>query len=653
MITKIAIKNVGKSIKDYMVYFFTLSFSVCIFYMFNSIYAQEAVIALNQYQSQSIKTINGLLAYVSVFVAVLLGFLIIYANDFFIKRRKREFGIYMSLGLDRMKISAILLIETIIVAIFALIVGLLAGVFLSQFMSIFTAKIFEADMSKFQFVFSFSAVVKSILSFGVLFAIVIVFNVFNVSKLKLIDMIYSDKKNQENKIKNIKVQIPIFIISVIMLFAAYYLIITNGIFELSVKFLFAIILGINGTLLFYFSLSDILIWLIKKNKKVYFKNLNAFILNQLASKINTNFISISIISIVLLLTIGIFSTGYSMQKLFSSEIKESAASDFTFHNLMDEENGLNDDFTKIKNYLKSEGYDGKSEICNFYLLEEEYGYLADKLINNDIPDVNSKIQAVSLSEFNNNMRLQNKEEIELKENQYGLLSNINNMNETVKEILSKEIELKVGDESLKPKVSIKGSLRNTVDQLIIIVPDRYVNTLEQNSVVMNYDLMDKELVNKMEDELTNDVVVELGGGYFTSKAKIYAEAVGNRAMLSFIAIYLGSVFMMSSAVILAIQQLTEASDNKHRYKLLKKLGVDSKDINKGLFLQILCYFSLPLILAVIDSIFGLWAVNDALIKYGGVTIGTDIVVTIAFIGVMYLIYFILTYTCSKNIINRD
>ena len=187
MLFKLSIRNMKKSFKDYAIYFLTLVLGVAIFYMFNSIDSQQAMLEVSQSTRDIIKLMINMLGYISVFVAVVLGLLIVYANNFLINRRKKEFGIYMTLGMGKRQISKIILMETIVVGIMSLIVGLIIGVFASQFMSILVAKMFEADMSKFQFVFSKDACIKTGIYFAVMYVAVMFFNTFTVSRYKLIN----------------------------------------------------------------------------------------------------------------------------------------------------------------------------------------------------------------------------------------------------------------------------------------------------------------------------------------------------------------------------------------------------------------------------------------------------------------------------------
>lgn len=162
MLFKLSLKNMKKSFKDYAIYFLTLILGVAIFYMFNSLDSQEAMMTVNQSTRQIVELMVNMIAWVSVFVAAVLGFLIVYANNFMVKRRKKEFGLYMTLGMGKWQISKILLVETIVIGLLSLVVGMVVGVFGSQLMSVLVAKLFQADMSAYTFVFSKAAMGNSL-----------------------------------------------------------------------------------------------------------------------------------------------------------------------------------------------------------------------------------------------------------------------------------------------------------------------------------------------------------------------------------------------------------------------------------------------------------------------------------------------------------
>ena len=185
MITKLSLKNISKSFKDYAIYFFTLILGVAIFYVFNAIDSQTVMMDVSTSTREIIKLMTNMLSGVSVFVSFILGSLIIYASRFLIKRRNKEFGIYLILGMSKRKISLILFLETLFIGIISLVVGLLIGSCLSQLMSLLVANMFEADLTNFSFVFSKSAALKTLLYFGIMYLVVMLFNVINISFIKI------------------------------------------------------------------------------------------------------------------------------------------------------------------------------------------------------------------------------------------------------------------------------------------------------------------------------------------------------------------------------------------------------------------------------------------------------------------------------------
>ena len=224
MYFKLASKNLKKSIKDYTIYFLTLVFGICIFYTFNSIESQRVMMDLSEIQAGAFQIIDVFTSVASVFISFILGFLIVYANNYLIKRRKKEFGIYMTLGMENKQLSRIIFVETILIGLISLAVGIGIGTILSQGLSIFTAKLFKVKLVNFTFVFSKLAFVKTVMCFGLIYLVVLIFNSFTIRKVKLIDLLTSAKKNESLKVKNIWISVITFVISIVMIGSAYFIV---------------------------------------------------------------------------------------------------------------------------------------------------------------------------------------------------------------------------------------------------------------------------------------------------------------------------------------------------------------------------------------------------------------------------------------------
>lgn len=663
MLFKLSIKNMKKSFKDYAIYFLTLVLGVAIFYMFNSLDSQEAMLEVSSSTSQMIKLMIGILGYVSVFVAIILGLLIVYANNFLINRRKKEFGIYMTLGMGKRQISKIILLETVFVGIISLGVGLVIGIFASQFMSVLVAKLFEVDMSNFQFVFSKNACIKTCVYFAVMYIAVMFFNTMTVSRYKLINLLNATKKNEKVKIKNPIISAVVFIGASVLLGYAYWSVTSNvTAIQTEVQLLIPILMGIIGTVLVFWSLSGFILSGVKSIKNIYLNGTNMFVLRQINSKINTTVISMSVICLMLFMTISILSSSLALRNTMQKDVKKLTPVDINLYTKYSE--------TTIQELLISNGF-------NINLLKDinEISIYGDKNLtlndfmgdnfttNNDITE-----DLIKVSDYNKIAQLYGNEQYDLDDDEYIVVCNFDTMTELINQILENKNDITISGKEYKSKyneckdgfIKISNSKSNIG---FIIVPDSCNLTddmITEQLLVANYNAKtddEKAEIEAMFDDNSelfkniNNNGIDLNG---FSKIALMESSIGFTCIVIFIAIYLGVIFLIASAAILALKQLTESSDNKQRYTILRKIGCDENMINKALFRQIAIFFGLPLILAIIHSIFG---VQVALTMMSGLASKEDllpsVIATAIIIGVIYGAYFLATYFGSKNIIKEE
>ena len=322
---KLIIRNVRKNIQDYMIYFLTLTVSVSMFYAFNSIQTQPALNDLDATKQLLSDQLGILLSALSVVVAVVLAFLILYANQFLLKRRKKELGIYTLLGMEKGKISRIFAGETLCVGILSLVFGLILGLLLSQGLSIFSLRLFAIDMSKFQIVFSISALKNTIGCFVLIFLIVMIFNVRTVSSVKLIDLLTASRKNEDMALRNKAAQISLAALSILCIVSSGVIIQHYGILPSRENswFQIAVVLLAAGTALFFFSVSAVLLTAIQANRKIYLKGLNTFLSRQIGSKVQTDFMTMSVVCALLAISICGISVGISSALTMKETCKAS------------------------------------------------------------------------------------------------------------------------------------------------------------------------------------------------------------------------------------------------------------------------------------------------------------------------------------------
>ena len=684
MLFKLSIKNITKSIKDYAIYFFTLVLGVAIFYVFNAIDSQTVMLNVSSSTSEIIRLMTTILGGVSVFVSFILGFLIIYASRFLIKRRNKEFGIYLTLGMSKRKISLILFFETLIIGVISLGVGLALGIVLSQLMSILVANMFDADLTKFQFTFSSSAALKTLLYFSIMYLIVMIFNTIIVNKCKLIDLLHGNKKSEKVKLKNPIICTIVFIIAVIALSYAYYLVTdgfgTSPLMNTISGILVPIALGCVSTFLIFWSLSGLILKIVMHLKKYYYKGLNSFTIRQISSKINTTVFSMTIICLMLFFTICIFSSALSIKNSLSGNLKDLAPVDIQFSKLQqlsdEEEESFSKDIiedynTTAKDTLQRlDVYKYLKEVVdiNIYRLEEitlkdSFGDQIEQ-IGKDYPLLayQDKETLIKLSDYNRLAKLYNKKELTLKDNEYVIIANYKMMADIRNIALKNNTKLTINSKNYYPKyqecqdgfIELSGSATNTG---VIILPDNALEGIHpyKNVLAANYQADTKE-----EKENVEDIVNTIINNHFNkdtllsynTKIDIYASSVGLGAMVTFVGLYLGIIFLISSAAILALKELSESTDNKERFNMLRKIGTDEKMINKALFNQIAVFFLFPLLLAIIHSIFGIEFANYILKTMGTESLLSSIILTAVFLVVIYGGYFLVTYYCSKTIIKE-
>ncbi len=664
MYFKLAAKNVKKSIKDFTIYFLTLTFGVCLFYVFNSIDSQQAMLIISNDQRDILQLMTQMLGYVSVFITVILGFLIIYANNFLIRRRKKELGLYMTLGMDRGKISRILIGETFFIGLFALAVGLILGVFASQGLSVLTAQLFGAQLRQFQFIFSPGALWKSVLYFGIIFVVVMIFNSIAVSRYQLIDLLYGGRRNEKLRVKNLWVSMILFLLSAACLGAAYHKVLTVGLMGLDG---IVILLGCAGTLLFFLSLSGFLLRIVKTSKGLYYKGLNMFVLRQINSKITTNSVSMSAICIMLFIAICTLSCGAGMANTMAGDLSKTTPYDasFTYAYYLSTPKPLSG---TLQEYIEQNGArlsDYASDYAEYTLYESDatYGQLATGDLTHAIKFLTPEgleamkktpIAMISVSDFNRQMALQGKEPIALGDGQYAVVANYNQMRDILNDHLSRGGTVTVSGTTLSPAMNqaLDDTLYTTpqaLDTGSLIVPDAIAQSgkIYQKGLNLQYKGDPQQMESRFQQAIKP---LENRYLHYNTKISIVENSGGLKAVIYYIALYVGIVFLLTSAAVLALQQLSESTDNVERYDLLQKIGAEKKMIHHALFWQILIYFMVPLTLALVHSYIGIKVSSETIELFGAMDIFQSTLFGALFILVVYGGYFLATYFGSKNII---
>lgn len=702
MLAKLAFANVRRSYKDFAIYFFTLLIGVAVFYAFNSITAQDAVLAFDKSQGNMIELLSYLINGVSVFICVILAFLVVYASRYLIKRRNKEFAIYLLLGMPKGTLLRLTLAETLIVGLVSLMVGIGLGLLISQGLLYVTAFMFVVDIPGFTFFVAQDELVKTIVVFLIIFALALFFNVGYVMKAKLIDLIQSERKNDTLKLRSIPVSFCLFLISCVIIGVSYYLLSENGI-VVNPIFGAATALVCVGTLLFFYSLSGFLLRVIQSIKPLYYRGLNMFTLRQVASRINSSFVSMAVICMTLFLAITSVAGGVgislSMQNSMASitHYDASATSYYSVASSLegsDYSNEVKQRYEALQGYLEKYDYNMAQGIADdakklglpdfnsvvresaqvdmydseatFGQLDEQLGkpmtdYVGAEMINPDYID--QTLSIVPVSQYNHAMEISGREGISLGRDEAVLNCDTDVVMDYARDVAKSGITLNVFghnlavDRDLNTETFQTTSIPGQMGILIVsdeIIPDDAVPiTSILNVQFTNNPDAEKQWKDIYEGISTSEDPETWPLNMGMTKEEVFSQNIGLTTIIAYLAIYIGLVLVVACAAILAIQQLTSASDNRTRYQLLNKLGASRSMVNGALFKQILIAFLFPLVLAIAHSLCALQEVVTLVQLFGHLDIGqTSIVVSGAFLAV-YGLYFALTYVAARGVIRSD
>ncbi|WP_165062896.1 FtsX-like permease family protein [Adlercreutzia sp. ZJ154] len=728
MLLKLAWRNIRHSVRDYTIYFLTLLFGVAVFYAFNSIGSQEVMFDLeSQADVRQFETTQVFMGMFSWLIACVLGFLILYSNGFLIKRRKREFGTYMLLGMSSRNMSLIMLIETIMVGVVSLVLGLVVGFLLSQAMSFFTASLFGATIKNYQFVFSPEALGVTIVSFVVIYVVVAIFNTFSVNRCKLIDLLYADSKNQKVAVRNPWVCLVVFIVSVGVLAYAYQQLIESGMVMLDdPRFIRATVCMLIGTFMLFWSLAGFVIAVLTHARGVYVRGLVPFTVRQIASRVNTAFLSLWAVCVMLFFSITVFSIGMGLVNVFTDGIEEANPYSATLSAEIYSEDTMMairdtseapDSRAKAMQAEAPERYESgvaynwdmaaalrenapqlwdetianNSQVDFYFLPSTTYGNILEQVGSEALDKLNeiqptlkeSNLLVISLSDLNAARALTGQTPVQLQANECVMVNNM----DISKDVAEMVVEARPTIDAMGTQLTFVGDMVDTqlednaikATAVTIAVPDYAIDNLRSQGAIPSRSVLNVMYAENGKSEVQNDEALgdiiaatqpkDMGGfEKGTSGAddkwasllwpvtrvltahEMITQSGGLKMLITYLALYIGFVFLISTAAILAVQQLSQTTDSLPRYRMLSRIGCSQRMINRSLLVQLVVYFLLPLVVAVCHSACAIGVMSVQLFDALGVSVVEPIAMAAAFVGVIYGGYMLVTYLTSRNVV---
>ena len=642
MLGKLSFRNAKRQAKDYCIYFITVIISVALMFSFNSIATSNDISELSSYMASFSKAISG----ISILIVLVMAWLINYCMRFMLEKRSKEFGTYQILGIEKKSISNIFTLENIMIGGIAFIIGIALGTFIYQILTSIIMNLFNQPY-QIEISFNIKAVGMTAIYFFGIFALVLLNCRRKIKKTKVYDLLYASKKNENNMIKNAKGNVILFTLSIALLVGA--VLINNNEFanasNMKGRNIFiAIIMLIVGIYLFYISISSFIVKRYLNNKSRKYKKDNMFLYRNLTSKINT--MSLSLGTIALMFTIILI--GGNVALLMNNMINNEIEMGYPYEIMISTADG---DFSKYKEYI---GKNTKVKDMYKYRLYNIKGIgLSTAFEKTPFKGaIDKEIDSVlSLTTYNKLREILGYEKVDLQDDEIiinclktakgGLEKYTKENNKTkivgkdvkIKEIRSENIA-QVGfngscyaiivPDSLIPLIEKEDQrLRDKNDKYSTIVTEQedgadkiYYLDFAYNFVATTENMTDekfyKELSNyiiKQEREIAGEINgeeqnynIEISLANVQTKGERMSQTKSFYTIMSFLAFYVALIFVMATATLLAIQQLSDSEKYKYRYELLRKLGVDELQINRTIFKQLLFYFAIPMVLPVIISI---------------------------------------------------
>ncbi|MGI6069704.1 MAG: FtsX-like permease family protein [Blautia sp.] len=658
---QLARKNVKKSAKDYFIYFFTLTFAVCLFYTFNSIGEQFTAFGILD-TLNFLSAAQGFMIGVSLLVCAIVGFLVVYANRFLMRRRKKEFGIYSVLGMDKRDIGKILMKETILIGFASLGFGILLGILASQGLTMITAKIAGVPVSAYSFVFSIKALGAAVLFFGLTYFCVHLFNVKEMRKMKLLDLLYADRKNEMVR-EGKKFSGLTGVLAVLLIAAGYFVIIRWSDRKMMESLGAGSLLIGAGTLFLFLFIGNVLIRYLKKRKNFYYRKLNLFAVSQFESRMKSSGVAIAVICIMMYMSVSIMGIGMGLGQSAISTKEKAAPFDVSISFFYDANAKKEQVLQKgIKGYLEEKGSEvlpqlGPEEEVTFYQLkdltmrqllgESASGQREVTKILDDSP-----VWYIGLEDYNRIRNLLGKEPVTLGENEYAFNYNMPDAKSVLEIYQTQEHPIEIGGEKLWMKNNgiYESTLENKnvlSDIGTLIVPQKLTDGgIPVMSILNGMFAGDEDAGNAaFQDDFAKIEYFD-----YNSRQDIYVEILSNQLIGTYIGSYLGIIFLVTACAVLALQQLTQTEDNRKRYRLLYQMGAGEDAMKKSLLTQMSVCFGLPLGVAAVHAGVILAGVYRDIPYLTAGDVARNILLTVGIAAVLYGVYFMTTYSGSKRIL---
>lgn len=662
VLSKLAIRNVKRSLKDYLIYIITVVIAFSLIFAFNFVSFSSDITEL----SEMMENLKYAIIFVSCIIVFVIAWLINYTMKFMFSKRSKEFGTYMLLGIEKKDINKMFLSENIVLGLISFIISFFVGTVLGNIISAIVMNLFEMPYK-----IKLSITLTPVLLSTVYFILIYLFTLFRSSrrmkKMKIHDLLYLEKKNEEKIWKRKKYRNILFIIFVILGILGLYLcdhafVISDdpsmvGYLGISILLLIISIYGIT------FTLGDFILAFINKRRKIKYSKDNLFVVKNFEAKARTIGFALGTLSLLITLTLVCMNMSFVMKDAFENNIDQQAPYDILvegmYSDVEESWTGKQDNRKKAWEYIDyiHKNYEIEEEL-HYQILTQKDHQVAKHIKNignNGFYDYDIYLK---VSDYNKLLEMLGEKPIHLKENEY-FVTGDKTVKNYLKEIALEHENIIINGKSLSLKSATTENFRlgwSTGNSFLIVIPDNIAKNMQVVTELYAFDTKEET------KELDNTKLEKLGYyeykdgdsyfAYFPVTVRGYYESSNRTAMtiFSFSLLYVSIIFITVVGTILSIQTLSDSNKNKYQYKLLKKLGVEDNKIKKTIRKQITANFLFPVIYPIIISVVTAFSINRLFYAITSASMNylITILITIGIFLAIYGIYYIATYITFKN-----
>lgn len=657
MLGRLAYRNAKRSLKDYLIYLITITISFSLILAFNLVASSDEVVKL----SSGMDTFKQVLVFINIVIVFVVCFLINYTTRFMFEKRSKELGTYMLLGIKKKGIARLLVTENVLLGLFAFVLAIPFGFLLSQFISLVIVRLLGIPEVIF---ISLNLVSIGLMAVYVLaiYALVLLNLLRRIRKMTVHDFLYFEKQNEKKMFHSGKKRNIVFVISVLL--GAVALLLWNSrcnmekmneqetmtYLMISVCMLIVSIYGVCSTC------ADMFLSLLLKSKKRKYQKDNLFVASTFAAKARTMSFTFGTLSVLILFSLLCLNFASINKGVYQASIEETTPYDV---DIFDQKQPF-DDWNEYIRVIEED-----------YTIKETVEFNIYKEPNHQIQDYYD-VQfyeydpVMKVSEYNELRRLRNMEPIELKSNEYFLV--------TTRQLLYKVEDndqlntIRYADQELHLKGIDTKSFwltMNNTGRFTVIVPDEYVQGLEISERHLVVDTAE-ETTSKLEEKIKTDlehllVRVDEDGDKIseTYRVNVRGTTIEQQntmtAMMASICLYIAFILISAVGTILAVQSLSDSTKYKYRYQTLRRLGVNDRSLFRTVRKQLWILFGVPVVYSIIAGFCMLASINTVYQIY----LASKFIYLLYFAGglaiffLIYGIYWVATYIGFKRNINEE